>query len=158
MRIRWNWGTAVALVYSVFAIATVAFVLFALANPVALVRDDYYQQALAHDRRMEAETNAGALGESIRVSLDRADRPAGASRADAVLELPRDHAATANGIITWYRASDASADRAVKLELDRDGVQRLPLGGLATGLWTMKVDWTANGKPFYFERAVEIRP
>jgi hypothetical protein len=38
---KWNWGTAIAATYVVFAAATIGFVVFAMQLPVLLVRPDY---------------------------------------------------------------------------------------------------------------------
>lgn len=149
MRIRWNWGWAAALAYTVFALSTVGFVIFAIAHPAALVSSDYYRQALAHDRRIAAIANADAAGASIGVTMET-----GAERA-AVLHLPASHHGTSVGTVTWYRA-DIDADRAVPLAVDREGVQRLTLQGLVPGRWRLKVEWDADGRPFYFERVVTL--
>ena len=159
MRIRWNWGTAMALVYSTFALATVAFVIFAIAHPAALVRDDYYRQSLAHDRRLEAAANVRALGASIGLTMEtESDAAANGNGARIVLTLPASHYETARGTVTWYRASDASFDRVVPLAIDRSGLQRMPLDELQLGHWRLKVEWDAGGRPFYFERPITIAP
>lgn len=151
MRIRWNWGAGVALVYTAFALATVGFVIFAIAHPAALVSADYYQQSLGYDRKIEAMTNVEALGGSVDVRLD-----SGADRA-AMLTLPAAHHG-GTGTVTWYRASDAAFDRVTPLAVDRDGVQRISIDGLQPGRWRLKVEWQADGRPFYLERVVIIAP
>lgn len=152
MRIRWNWGWGAALAYAAFALATVGFVIFAIAHPAALVGADYYKQSLAHDRRIEAAANARALGDEVRVTIHTSDRPV------AVLALPARHHATASGTVTWYRASDASFDWSESLAIGRDGVQRMTLDNVPPGRWRLKVEWEADGRPFYIERVVTIAP
>ena len=41
MRITFNWGTGIAAVYTVFALATTGFVTFAMSQRVDLVSSDY---------------------------------------------------------------------------------------------------------------------
>ena len=48
------------------------------------------------------------------------------------------------GSIELYRPSAAGMDRAVRLEPDANGVQRLDAAGLAPGLWQVRVSWTAE--------------
>ena len=66
MKMRVHWGVAVAVFYTAFALSTVGFVAFAMTRDVDLVSDDYYAQALAHDRHMQAVANGDALGDGRR--------------------------------------------------------------------------------------------
>ena len=149
MKIAINWGFGVALVYTAFAAATLAFVAFAMARPVDLVSPDYYAQSLRQDERMQGVRNVRALGGA-----------AGVEQPDArtlVVRLPESHAARAQGTVTLYRASDASADRQVPLQVDGAGRQAIALDGLQAGHWTVKVQWTADDRAFYLECEVIAR-
>ena len=148
MTIKLNWGTGIALVYVVFAAATTGFVTFAMSRTVDLVSDDYYAQALHQDERMQAERNTQALQPAPSVAR------AGAGA--IVLSLPRVHAATATGTVTWYRPSDSSADRVEPLAVDADGRQQVSLAALARGRWLLQVRWSAEGHAYYFEEAVIV--
>jgi hypothetical protein len=148
MRVTFNWGTGIALVYTAFAAATTGFVAFAMSRPVDLVSGDYYEQALRLDQRMEAERHASALTPppSIGLSAPRA----------LVISLPAAHAATATGTVTFYRPSDARADQVEPLGLDRAGRQEVALGNLAAGRWIVKLQWTAGGRNYYVESPLVI--
>ncbi len=150
MKIRLHWGTGIALVYVAFAAATVGFVIFAIAHPAALVTDDYYQDATRHDQRMAAVANAHVIGASVQL-IDE-----GLAPPTAVLVVAPEHAGRARGSITWYRASDISADRVVPMAIDDTGQQRLPTAGLAPGHWRLKVGWDVDGRPFYLERTIFV--
>ncbi len=151
MRGRWNWGTGVALLYAAFASATLAFVVFAIANPAALVTGEYYLEAMRHDRRIEAVANARAVGVSVALTRE-------GGRRVAVLQLAPGSPVTGTGTVTWYRPSNAALDRSVPLAFDGAGVQRIDITGLANGLWRMKVEWQVAGRPFYFEEAIMVTP
>jgi hypothetical protein len=146
--VKLNWGTGIALVYTIFAAATTGFVTFAMSRSVDLVSDDYYAQALHLDERMEAERNTQALQPAPNVA--RPDPGA------IVLSLPRAHAATASGTITWYRPSDSGADRVDTLALDADGRQQVSMAALARGRWLLQVRWAAGGRNYYFEEPVIV--
>lgn len=149
MRITFNWGTGVALVYTGFALATVGFVTFAMGRSVDLVSADYYAQSLQQDRKMEAERNALMLRPAPSVA-----QPNGRT---AVLSLPPDHAASARGRVTLYRASDASADFTLPLALDVHGRQHVSLDRLVAGHWILKVHWSSGSRDYYFERPVLVQ-
>lgn len=143
-----NWGTAIAGVYTTFALATAGFVTFAMGRPVDLVQPDYYAQSLRQDERMEALANADRLGAA-----------AGMVLTDHTLEvvLPSTHRVTAKGTITLYRPSNASADRKIDLALDAAGRQRMSLDDAAPGLWIVQIAWTAQGRDYYLERRINLR-
>ena len=142
MRPPLNWGTGIALIYGVFASSTIGFVVFAMSQPVDLVSADYYQRALRADRQIEALANTRVLGEAFRVVPDVKGRA-------LTLTLPTTPS-TVSGTVTLYRPSDASADRQVPLR-PVGGAQVVSLDGLQRGRWIAKVEWTADGAPFYYE-------
>lgn len=147
MRLRINWGLAVALFYATFALSTVGFVAFAMTRHVELVSDDYYAEALGHDRHMQAVANADALGSGVgaRVLDDRIE-----------MRLPPAMAPLVRGTARLYRAADAKADRRVDLVMGADGTQAIPLSGLAPGRWRLQLQWSADGRDYYAERDVRV--
>jgi nitrogen fixation protein FixH len=145
---RLNWGTGIALVYTVFAACTTAFVVFALNHPVQLVREDYYATSLQHDSRRAAIENADALADLMRVGDD------GRS---VTLALPVAHVGDAAGRVRLYRPSDSAADRSLALAPDAGGRQRVSLDGLAAGRWVVQLDWTSGGQAFYREVMVMVQ-
>jgi nitrogen fixation protein FixH len=136
-------------VYSAFAAATMGFVVFAMDQKVELVSADYYQVGLAHDARMAATARGASLGDAFRMELRGADRAATIVWADA---RPR----AGDGTITFYRPSDASVDRIVRVDPDPDGRQWIPLDGAPAGRWIVRVSWRAGGRDFFVERAVTM--
>ena len=148
MKIEWNWGTGMALAYAVFATGTLAFVVFALRRPVDLVAPDYYAQALRQDVQMAAERNARELGGSASI-VQTGDR-------GVLVSLPATEA-SARGTVTFYRASNAIADRVFDLKMDAAGRQPIALDSLAPGVWSVRVRWNAGGRDFYLEHRVFVR-
>ena len=146
MRITFNWGTGIAAVYIVFALATTGFVTFAMSQRVDLVSSDYYAQSLRQDQRIAAEQNARSLEPPASVVLT--------GPGPALLSLPPDPAGRAAGTITLYRPADPRADRTTALAIDRAGRQQLPLSGLMAGQWIVQVRWAARGRDYYYEQAV----
>ena len=60
------------------------------------------------------------------------------------------------GRIELYRPSAAGMDRAVKLEPDANGVQRLDATGLAPGLWKVRVSWTLENQDYFLDQKVVV--
>jgi hypothetical protein len=144
---RVNWGTAIALVYAIFASGTVGFVAFALQHPVQLVSEDYYGESLAHDSKRAAIENAGQLPGTV-LGLDGED---------IVVSIPPAQRSDARGDLRLYRPSDVAADRGWALALDDDGRQRFGTQGLARGRWIAQLSWSSGGRRFYRELPVVVR-
>jgi hypothetical protein len=149
MTFRFNWGTGIALTYTAFAAATSAFVAFAMDRRVDLVSPDYYARSLQLDRLMDAERNALALGPALSISE--------VSNRTVRVSLPRELAPAATGTIRLYRASSAAQDRELALAVNVNGYQDVALEGLASGRWTVQVQWTALGRAYYLQRDVMAR-
>jgi nitrogen fixation protein FixH len=149
MRIRVNWGVGIAIVYTLFALGTVGVVALAMRRPVDLVSDDYYEQSLVYDQRIAAMENGDALGTSVVVAVE-------ADARSPRIVLPARDAARARGEITLYRPSATGADRTFALALDATGTQRIPLEGLASGVWRVRLRWTEGARAFYREQVVVL--
>jgi hypothetical protein len=54
----------------------------------------------------------------------------------------------------FYRSEDKSKDQVVKITVDSDYAMTVPLSNFLPGKWTLKIDWTGDGKPFYKEQVV----
>jgi nitrogen fixation protein FixH len=146
---RLNWGTGIALVYTLFAVSTMGFVVFAMQQRVDLVSEDYYARSLEYDERRTAVENAAALDPDA-VTLTANGRT-------VTIAFAPDQTSGTEGSARLYRPSDSSADRTVPLTLDADGRQVLSLDGLAAGRWIVQVTWSRDGRTYYRELEVMVR-
>jgi hypothetical protein len=135
----------IAIVYIAFASCTLTFAWFAVRQPVDLVSDDYYAQAMDHDARQAAALR----GQLVALDLDLA-----ADRRELTLTWIRPETRPAAGTTTFYRASNPAWDRRVPLAVDQAGRQRISLAGMAAGHWRVRLQWTAEGRDHYTERVI----
>jgi hypothetical protein len=149
MSIKWNWGVGAALAYAVFVASTLGFVAFAMSRPVALVRSDYYEDALREDQKREAEANGRAFSDRLTLTVD--------GRRDLVVAFPAELAMAVHGTMTLYRASDPAADREVALAPSSDGTQTISLVGMPQGHWLVQLRWRVAQRDFYTEQEVVLR-
>ena len=149
MNLRWNWGHSIAAVYTVFALVTIGFVVFAMDQRVDLVSTDYYEQAIALDARRTAEANARSLGAAFAIT-ELGDGQA------VTVQWPVDAISGAAGTLTLYRPADATADRRTPMAPNAQGAQTLSLAGLAPGRWQLQVEWTVGARAFFAERKVVV--
>jgi nitrogen fixation protein FixH len=139
------WGFGAFAAYGIFVCFVLGMVLFASMQKSELVEDHPYERGLAYQSRLEkiqnATQNHGALiiehhptEESVDVRLTNFDPEA-----------------TIVGEIRLTRPSDASLDRRLSLQLNSSGVQKIPLAGLASGLWRIEVDWKVDSVGYYYQ-------
>jgi nitrogen fixation protein FixH len=137
-----SWGVRIAIVYSTFALGTLTWAGYAMTRDVDLVRPDYYEYSLEHDKTMRAEENAAALGSGAAITVD----------AQAVVVQVPNSPAISDGSVTLYRPSSVKQDRTYGLKLDATGMMRIDHAKLPPGQWDVIVQWTAAGKQYKLTR------
>jgi hypothetical protein len=149
MKVRWHWGTKIALVYIAFASSTVGMVVIAMQQPVDLVYPDYYARSLRHDDHLAAVARTAALGDAFSI----VSAPDGRA---ATITWPAAMAGAISGTVTLYRAGDARADRSQAVSPDANGRQQIVFDATMRGSWTLQVEWSADGERFYAERRLMV--
>lgn len=142
---RWNWGWGIATVYTVFAVATIAFAVFSFTQKVELVTPDYYERELAYDERARRVQNAAALVQPVQVDLD-------ASAQTLSLTFPMK---PSSGSVLLYRPSASGLDRRYDLVCDAESRMGIDVRDLPRGEWRVQVTWNSGATPFYHECIVK---
>jgi len=143
-RRRWNWGWGIASVYTVFAIATIAFAVFSFTQKVELVTPDYYERELAYDDHARRVHNAAALVQPVRVDMD-------ASAQTLSLTFPMK---PSSGFVLLYRPSASGLDRRYDLACDAALSMRIDVRDLPRGEWRVQVTWDSGSTPLYHECSI----
>jgi hypothetical protein len=64
LKLKWNWGTGIALTYSIFAMMIIAFVVYSFSKDIDLVTPDYYAKELVFQNQIDKEKRSQALNEN----------------------------------------------------------------------------------------------
>ena len=147
MKIRFNWGVGVALVYIAFVMGTVSVVILASTRHVDLVSEDYYQRSLSFDRQIDADERGRAAGVHLEIE-------ASGARPRLVVTFPGTSPMVARGTVTFYRPSGSRDDRTVPLRLDVHRQQSVDLAGLPSGHWQAQLRWVAGGQDHYLQQNI----
>lgn len=147
--VRNPWPYAIIGWFVLFGTAMAAWVVVAVRNDMDLVRADYYEQEILHQRQIDRQARTLPVQSQVKVTYDTAQQT-------IAITLPLAHAAQAQGKINFYRPADAKLDRELKLTLNADGAQTVSTQPLRPGLWKVRVQWTVNGEEFYFDQTVVI--
>ena len=133
-----GWGTRIALFYGSFVVFIMALVVMAFNQDFDLVADDYYEQEIAYQDRIDQMTNANSDGQKVIITKGNdAYQLAFSERAEEVK-------------VHFFRPSDDTKDVLLE-EAEIESVLAVPSSQLIAGKYLVKVEWKANGKTYFQE-------
>lgn len=139
------WPYAIILYFVVFIAAIAVWITFAIRHDQELVRKDYYEQ----DLKFQADLEGQARAATTQVSVDY-----DSSKQRVTISLP---ATAAEGAIYFYRPSNAKLDRQIELALN-NGSQCVDVRRFESGLWRVRLIWTADGVEYRHNAALVLAP
>jgi hypothetical protein len=144
-----NWGHKIAIVYLGFVVFMLTLVVLCVKQKdLSLVTDNYYADELAYQLKIDKMQNTSSLSTPPAIGLN-------STNDSLVLDLT-EQSVGASGILSFYRPSNARLDFSLPLLLDASGKQKCYLGKVVPGLWTLKLEWSKDGKEYYTERKLHI--
>jgi hypothetical protein len=143
----WPYGIIIA--YVIFVVATLSFVFFTFTVKFDLVVPEYYSETLVYQNQIDRESNSLALNEPISWEIEENM---------LLIRIPQELIQTeVTGILTMYKASNASMDQTFEVSLNDDGTQSIPLNTFAKGKWELQVKIASDGKEYYSEFPIFLR-
>jgi hypothetical protein len=146
---KFNWGFGIALVIVIFAVGVGVLVYIAASQKVDLVADDYYDQELKHQDRIDESKRSSDLKEKIEVR---------AANSELKIIFPDSFLSRKiTGSIMLYRPSDRKSDIMLPLVLDSANTQTILTSSFQKGLWRTKIMWEYEKEKYYQEEVVIIQ-
>lgn len=142
------WPLGVIGVFVLFFAGMAAVVVIASTHQDHLVADNYYEQELKFQGRIDSVDRAQKSGAAI-------VHDAAAGRLFIKIPSPQLLRKFA-GTVELYRPSAPALDRELRLEPGADGLQTINSSELAVGPWTVRVAWTSGGENFYLEQKITV--
>lgn len=146
------WPIGIVAFCCLFIAGTAGLIVLACSQKTDLVSADYYEKELKFQGQIDRTQLTRREASQAAVAYDAAHQSI------TVSLPPGQGAGKVSGNVELYRPSAAGLDRAVRLEPDASGVQRVDASKLATGLWEVRVSWTFEGRDYYLERKVVLGP
>ena len=144
------WPIGIIVVCALFVAGTATLIVVACSQNTDLVSPDYYEQELRFQGQIDRIQRTRSSAAQASVAYDAA------AQSITVSLPPNQVRPPVTGRIELYRPSAAGLDRAVNLEPDACGIQRLDATSLAPGLWKVRVSWTAEKESYYLEQKVVV--
>lgn len=147
-RIKFNWGTGIAIVIALFLLAN-AFVIYkSLQQRYDLVEKEYYPQGLEYQKQIDRFANAHALSSSIKIDN---------INGEIVITYPEEFKnQSISGKIIFFRPSDERADFADSIKYDSSLIQRVQTEKLMKGKYIAKFFWLMNQKEYAQESTFRL--
>ncbi len=138
-----NWGTKIAIFYTLFVIVTLAMVFKTTFHRWDLVSQDYYGEELKYQSKIDKMANTRALTQQPTMQVEAQE---------IRLQFPPQFQKIAsNGRITFYKPADEFEDFVVDLSLNTQGEQRIVIPSQHSGRYTAQLHWTSENKAYYKE-------
>jgi nitrogen fixation protein FixH len=151
---KWNFGTGIAVVYSIFALSMLTAAIRSTYYDVGLVKKDYYADDLAYQQHFNKLQNEKRSVERLKIERTVIARNE-ATEGSLILQFPKTQTPP-NGTITFFRPSKVGIDQTFDLKTDADNSMIIPTKAMIRGMWKIQIDWTANGTAFYREENITL--
>jgi nitrogen fixation protein FixH len=151
---KWNFGTGIAAVYSIFALSMLTAAIRSTHYDVGLVKKDYYADDLNYQQHFNKIQNEKGSVERLKIERNVIAMNE-ATEGSLTLQFPKTQTPP-NGTITFFRPSKVGIDQIFDLKTNADNTMVIPTKAMIRGAWKIQIDWTANGTAFYREENITL--
>ena len=144
-----NWGNKLLLTFIVFGAGMFYLVYRSVSTNYELVEKDYYKSELRYQQVIDGNKLANTLVSSVK--LEQKDQ-------SVLLQLPEEMKnKVITGEIWFYCAYDGKKDKKFNLTVNDEGAQVFEPGIITPGNYTVKINWSNDGKDYYTEKTLTVR-
>ena len=145
-----SWPAGIFGVYGIFVIGLIVAVFLSLNNDVEMVTSNYYEKTLTYEDQITRIKNTKALTQQPDIAFNQ-------DKSVMILTMPEIlEEKNYTGKIKFFRPSNSSMDKSLKLQCDAQGKQIIPLSTLVSGKWKVQLLWSDGQKEYYFEKVIII--
>lgn len=143
-----NWGHKITIAIVLFMSFILYMVVQASMKSVDLEAEDYYSQGISFQDLMEAKANAAEFESQLIVKQEGEN---------LTITYPEALIGTSvEGTLNFFKPDNSNLDKELEMKVG-EGAQIIPLKELSKGVYVLKFSWTASGKEFYMEKALNIQ-
>ncbi|GAB3167886.1 FixH family protein [Telluribacter humicola] len=145
---KFNWGTGIAMLYAGFVIGMLTLVTMSMRQKIDLVADNYYEQELGFQKKLDKMNRTNALAEPLRWEV---------AEEGVVIRFPQGLAPEQlKGTINLYCPADNRKDTHFEVKAGAEGVQLIPANKLQAGRYQLQIDWQAGAATYWNEGTIVI--
>jgi nitrogen fixation protein FixH len=145
---HFNWGYGLAISLGLFMLLIISLGVRMMLASEKLVEDRPYERGLLYQAEIEKQTRSKPFIPLTNVEYQP-------QRKLIRISLPAEVQAE-QGEILLYRPSDGKQDRRYSLKLNSDKTTEIPVTGLASGRWQVKISWINQSAPYQVEKTLYL--
>jgi hypothetical protein len=143
-----NWGHGISIALGAFAILMLGFLYNSFQFNHDMVSENYYQEELVYQDKIDQKSNAKKDGKNIVVrEVD----------GQVVVQFELTDTAVSEGTLKFMRPSDQSLDLELPIALNTEAQQSIPKSLFQRGSYTLKASWKVNSTDYYFVKNIFIQ-
>ncbi|MGB0428024.1 MAG: FixH family protein [Flavobacteriales bacterium] len=143
-----NWGTGIAIVIIVFMAFILLMVFKATSTNAELHAQDYYNQELDYQTKIDAIHEAKSLKGNLLIEQ---------TKSKIKIDYPSDFEnKTIRGSIHFFKPNNAKLDKRIELK-SRQNSQILDKTKFVSGRYQVKISLESEGTTYYFEHTIELK-
>ncbi|MGQ7870872.1 FixH family protein [Sunxiuqinia sp. sy24] len=148
MKLKINWGTGIVIALLIMISGMLYLVSIAVRQDYYLVEKDYYQKSVNYQTQIDKIQNVNQLPERVKLvqSTHAIQINFPQLFQDELLE----------GTIHLYSPMSEKNDLSLPIQLDAKLSQSVSVKNLPKGRYIVKLDWTANEKPYFQELEIQL--
>jgi hypothetical protein len=143
-----NWGNRLLLTFIVFGAGMFYLVYRSVSTNYELVDKDYYKEELHYQQVIDGTNRVNQLSSPVKIKQ---------TDSGITLELPQEMKnKDISGDILFYCAYDKKKDKKFSLQPGSDGVQVFQPTAISPGNYTVKINWSNEGKSYFSEKNLTV--
>lgn len=144
---KFNWGTAIFLFFTVFIALCISFIVFALRQSQDLVENDYYEKGAGYTRQMEINKRSEMYRDSIGIYPEDSQ---------VVFKVSKLMEAKVDSILVFfYRPSDKREDYKTIIKPGKS--MEISKKSLTTGRYIVKLSWISDSDVYMLEKEISLK-
>ena len=142
------WPLGIVMAFALFIAGMAGVVVIASTHRDHLVSDNYYEQELQFQARIDGLARAQGVGATIHYD-------AAGGRIEVRLP-PTPTGQPLSGKLGLYRADDPKSDREFPFASKPSGIQMFDVSTFAAGPWLVRAAWQVDGQDFFLDQKIVI--
>lgn len=148
MKIKFNWGTGIFIVITLFLSFFIGVIIFSFNQKINFVSKDYYPKEIEYQKQIEKIKNYNALNQSVNCVLSQNKIKI------CFPEFFRNK--EVKGEIHFFYIKDYEQDTKYYIKFDSDICQTINVENFPKGRYYVKIDWTIDSVSYFKEFKIKI--
>lgn len=143
-----SWGNKILISFLLFVAGMVYLVYRSMKTEFDLVEKDYYKKELVYQDVIDGTNRANQLSSAVSIQQNENG---------LLLSLPAEmRNKQLDGEILFYCPSDAKKDKNIKLHVDENVTQLIPVTNIHPATYVVKIHWTESNHSYFVEKHITV--